>query len=187
MPLHVIDTAGLRDSDDLIEQEGIRRAWNEIESADRVLMMVDDREGITVEDHALRERLPPGVEVTVVRNKIDLTQHRPEFRQGLWGTEILLSAKTGVGLELLSQHLKDCMGYRSTGEGEFMARRRHLEALKQASAALDRAWHQLKVMQAGELVAEELRLAQESLGEITGEFSSDDLLGRIFSSFCIGK
>ena len=187
MPLHIIDTAGLRDSDDVVEQEGIRRAWSEIESADRILMMVDERDGARIEEQTLRERLPAGVEMTVIRNKIDLTQYQPQVRQGQWGTEVLLSAKTGAGVELLCQHLKDCMGYRSTGEGCFTARRRHLEALERAAEALERACYQLQVMQAGELVAEELRLAQEVLGEITGEFSSDDLLGRIFSSFCIGK
>ncbi|MFO1422979.1 MAG: tRNA uridine-5-carboxymethylaminomethyl(34) synthesis GTPase MnmE [Candidatus Competibacteraceae bacterium] len=187
MPLHVIDTAGLRDSDDPVEREGIRRAWNEIEAADRILMVVDDRQGLTVEDRALRARLPAGTAVTVLHNKIDLSGQAPMVQAGEWGTEIRLSAKTEAGLDLLREHLKTCMGYHGGGEGTFMARRRHLEALERATAALERADYQLKAIRAGELVAEELRAAQNDLAEITGEFTSDDLLSRIFSSFCIGK
>lgn len=187
MPLHVIDTAGLRDSDDLVEQEGIRRAWAEIEIADRILMVVDDQLGLTAEEKALRERLPANTPVTVLYNKIDLSGRSALVRDGEWGTEILLSAKTEAGLDLLREHLKSCMGYHSGGEGTFMARRRHLEALEQAMAALERAAYQLDIYRAGELVAEELREAQNALSEITGEFTSEDLLSRIFSSFCIGK
>ena len=187
MPLHVIDTAGLRDSDDLVEQEGIRRAWAEIETADRILMVVDDQLGLTAEERALRERLPANTPVTVLYNKIDLSGRLSLVRNGEWGTEILLSAKTESGLDLLREHLKSCMGYHSGREGTFMARRRHLEALEQAAAALERAAYQLDIYRAGELVAEELREAQNALSEITGEFTSDDLLSRIFSSFCIGK
>ncbi|MEI2770150.1 MAG: tRNA uridine-5-carboxymethylaminomethyl(34) synthesis GTPase MnmE [Candidatus Competibacter sp.] len=187
MPLHVIDTAGLRDSDDLVEQEGIRRAWAEIETADRILMVVDDRLSLTAEEKALRERLPANTPVTVLYNKIDLSGRSPLVRDGEWGTEILLSAKTEAGLDLLREHLKSCKGYHGGGEGTFMARRRHLEALEQAMAALERAACQLEIYRAGELVAEELREAQNALSEITGEFTSDDLLSRIFSSFCIGK
>ncbi|MDS4031481.1 MAG: tRNA uridine-5-carboxymethylaminomethyl(34) synthesis GTPase MnmE [Candidatus Contendobacter sp.] len=187
MPLHVIDTAGLRDSDDPVEREGIRRAWTEIEAADRILMVVDDRQGLTVEDRALRERLPVGTAVTVLYNKIDLSGQAPTVQAGEWGTEIRLSARTEAGLDLLREHLKTCMGYHGGGEGTFMARRRHLEALERATAALERANHQLEVIRAGELVAEDLRAAQNALAEITGEFTSEDLLSRIFSSFCIGK
>ncbi|HRF44235.1 MAG TPA: tRNA uridine-5-carboxymethylaminomethyl(34) synthesis GTPase MnmE [Candidatus Competibacteraceae bacterium] len=185
MPLHVIDTAGLRDSLDPVEQEGIRRAWMEIETADRILLLVDDRQGFTAEDQALRERLPAQTGVTVIYNKIDLTDREPVLEPVDWGHALWLSAKTGSGLELLREHLKACMGYHG-GEGILMARRRHLEALEQTAAALAAADEQL-VDGAGELAAEELRYAQNALGEITGEFSSDDLLGRIFSSFCIGK
>ena len=187
MPLHVIDTAGLRDSDDLVEQEGIRRAWAEIEIADRILMVVDDQLGLTAEEKALRERLPANTPVTVLYNKIDLSGRSALVRDGEWGTEILLSAKTEAGLDLLREHLKSCMGYHGGREGTFMARRRHLEALEQAMAALERAAYQLDIYRAGELVAEELREAQNALSEITGEFTSDDVLSRIFSSFCIGK
>ncbi|MFO1371618.1 MAG: tRNA uridine-5-carboxymethylaminomethyl(34) synthesis GTPase MnmE [Candidatus Competibacteraceae bacterium] len=187
MPLHVIDTAGLRDSDDLVEREGVRRAWIEIAAADRILMVVDDQLGLTTEERSLRERLPADTPVTVIYNKIDLSSRPPIVRAGEWGTEILLSVKTEAGLELLREHLKSCMGYHSGGEGIFMARRRHLEALERATAMLKRAAYQLEVVRAGELVAEELREAQNALAEITGEFTSEDLLSRIFSSFCIGK
>jgi len=187
MPLHVIDTAGLRDSDEPVEREGIRRAWNEIQAADRILLVVDDCQGITPEDRVLRSQLPTATEVTVVCNKVDLTGKLPVVREGEWGTEVLLSAKSGEGLELLRDHLKACMGYRGSGEGGFMARRRHLDALERAGEALEHACYQLATVRAGELVAEELRQAQQALSEITGEFTSDDLLGRIFSTFCIGK
>jgi tRNA modification GTPase len=187
MPLHVIDTAGLRASDDLVEREGIRRAWAEIEAADRILLVVDDRWGLTAEERALREQLPENAPVTVLFNKLDLSGRLPVIQEGEWGTEIRLSAKTGAGLDLLREHLKTCMGYHGGEEGIFMARRRHLEALARAATALERATYQLDVMRAGELVAEELREAQNALSEITGEFTSEDLLTRIFSSFCIGK
>ena len=186
MPVQVIDTAGLRDSDDPVEQEGIRRAWAEIETADRILMVVDDQGGLTAEETALRQRLPAGIPVTVLYNKIDLSGRSPAWRDGEGGSEILLSAKTEAGLELLKAHLKSCMGY-SGGEGVFMARLRHLEALERAAAALARAVEQLEIFRAGELVAEELRDAQNALAEITGAVSSEDLLARIFASFCIGK
>ncbi|MCB1921015.1 MAG: tRNA uridine-5-carboxymethylaminomethyl(34) synthesis GTPase MnmE [Candidatus Competibacteraceae bacterium] len=186
MPLHIIDTAGLRDSRDPVEQEGIRRAWTEIAAADRVLLLVDDRQGFTAEDQALRERLPTEIGVTVIHNKIDLTGRGPALQAVNWGHELQLSAKTGVGLDLLREHLKACMGYHG-GEGTLMARRRHLEALERASTALAVAEEQLTVFRAGELAAEELRYAQNALGEITGEFTSEELLGRIFGSFCIGK
>ena len=185
MPLHVIDTAGLRDSDDPVEQEGIRRAWAEIAMADRILLLVDDRQGLTAEDQALRSRLPAETGVTVIYNKIDLTDREPMLRPTDWGHELWLSAKNGTGLDRLREHLKGCMGYHG-GEGTLMARRRHLEALDRAATALAAADEQLRV-RAGELAAEELRQAQNALAEITGEFTSEDLLGRIFSSFCIGK
>jgi len=122
-----------------VEQEGIRRAWAEIETADRILMVVDDQLGLTAEE--MRERLPANTPVTVLYNKIDLSGRLSLVRNGEWGTEILLSAKTESGLDLLREHLKSCMGYHSGREGTFMARRRHLEALEQAAAALERAWN----------------------------------------------
>ena len=186
MPLHVIDTAGLRDSLDPIEQEGVRRAWAEISNADRILLLVDDQLGLTAEDQTVREQLPVATGVTVIHNKIDLSGREPIVRAAAWGHELWLSAKTGVGLELLREHLKSCMGYHSGDGGVFMARRRHLDALERAAMALAAADEQL-IIRAGELAAEELREAQNALSEITGEFSSEDLLERIFSSFCIGK
>lgn len=186
MPLHIIDTAGLRESTDAVEQEGIRRAWREIEQADRLLLLVDDGRGVTGEERAILERLPHGLNVTVIRNKCDLSGHAAAVDSGELGTEIRLSARTGEGLELLRLHLEQSIGYQGGGEGSFMARRRHLDALARAEANLHNG-DRLLQQRAGELLAEELRLAQQALGEITGEVSSDDLLGRIFSSFCIGK
>jgi len=191
MPLHIIDTAGLRDTQDKVEQIGIERAWAEIEQADRVLFMVD---GTTTDAVNPREiwpefvdRLPKNIGLTVIRNKADLTGEdlAPSQEQG--HAVYRISAKTELGLPALREHLKACMGFQGNTEGGFMARRRHLDALERAAERLLLAKEQLEVFVAGELVAEELRLAQESLSEITGEFSSDDLLGRIFSSFCIGK
>lgn len=187
MPLHIIDTAGLRDSDDPIEQEGIRRAWREIEQADRVLLLVDDQSGPTAADQAILQRLPARLPVTMVRNKVDLSGHAVQMIDSPDRPEIRLSAKTGAGLDLLEAHLKRVMGYQGHGEDHFMARRRHLDAIARAVVHLDAGAVQLTEYRATELLAEELRLAQQALGEITGEFTSDDLLGRIFSSFCIGK
>ncbi|MGY3895068.1 tRNA uridine-5-carboxymethylaminomethyl(34) synthesis GTPase MnmE [Aeromonas enterica] len=191
MPLHIIDTAGLRDTQDQVEKIGIERAWAEIAQADRVLFMVD---GTTTDAIDPREiwpefvdRLPKNIGLTVVRNKADLTGEDLAPSQELGHAVYRISAKTELGLPALREHLKACMGFQGNTEGGFMARRRHLDALERAAERLLVAKDQLEIYVAGELVAEELRLAQESLSEITGEFSSDDLLGRIFSSFCIGK
>ncbi|MBB1272696.1 tRNA uridine-5-carboxymethylaminomethyl(34) synthesis GTPase MnmE [Psychromonas sp. SR45-3] len=191
MPLHIIDTAGLREGADEVERIGIERAWTEINNADRILFMLD---ATTTDAEDPREiwpdfidRLPNNVGLTVVRNKADLTgetlvttehDNHPVYR---------ISAKTGLGVDDLKQHLKDIMGYQGNTEGGFMARRRHLEAIDRAEQHLLEGKVQLEEYQAGELLAEELRLTQQHLSEITGEFTSDDLLGRIFSSFCIGK
>lgn len=191
MPLHIIDTAGLRDTQDKVEQIGIERAWAEIEQADRVLFMVDGTTTDAVDPREIWpefvDRLPKNIGLTVVRNKADLTGEDLEPSQELGHAVYRISAKTELGLPALREHLKACMGFQGNTEGGFMARRRHLDALERAAERLLVAREQLEVFVAGELVAEELRLAQESLSEITGEFSSDDLLGRIFSSFCIGK
>lgn len=187
MPLHVIDTAGLRESGDAVEREGIRRAWDAIAGADRVLLLVDDALGVTPEDAAILARLPEGLALTVVRNKVDLSGNQPGEAEEDNIQTVRLSARTGAGVDLLRRHLERVMGYRQTEEGSFMARRRHLDALEQAEAALARGREQLLTYRAGELLAEELREAQEQLGSITGEVTADDLLGRIFSSFCIGK
>lgn len=199
LPMHLVDTAGLRESTDVVEQEGIRRAWLEVERADRILLVVDDQSGIAPEDAAILARLPAKLGLTVVRNKIDLSgnpagervlEHHPEapeYMQGRAATEIALSAKQHIGLERLREHLKDCLGYHPGEGGIFLARRRHLDALQKAEAHMQRAHECLRNTKAGELAAEELRYAQRQLDEITGQFTADDLLGRIFSSFCIGK
>jgi tRNA modification GTPase len=185
LPLHVVDTAGLREAADAVEQEGIRRARSEITGADRVLWVHDDRDPFDVA-RLLSAGLPPGVPVTVVRNKIDLTG----AQSGLYDDEtptVALSAATGAGLDALRDHLKECAGYRGTGEGELIARRRHLDALERVRVSLGAAREALLARRAGELMAEDLRQAQNALGEITGAFAPDDLLDCIFSSFCIGK
>lgn len=179
LPLHIIDTAGLRDSDDVVEKEGIKRAKQMIEKADRVLFVAD----INDEDQAMMQTLPADIGSTTIYNKIDKVNRKAEIS----GHEIYLSAKTGEGIDLLKQHLKDCMGYQQKTEGQFIARRRHLDAIGTAEEHLEIAEINLHELKAGELLAEELRISQEALSSITGEFSSDDLLGRIFSDFCIGK
>ena len=186
MPLHIIDTAGLRESADPIEREGVRRAWKAIIDADRLLLIVDDCEGIGAEEEAILGRLPEGLARTVVLNKADLSGRPTGLSEASGEPEIRVCAKTGEGVDLLRKHLKALMGYHE-GEGEFTARRRHLEALDEAAGHLDSAAERLERDRAGELVAEELRLTQHALGQITGEFTSDDLLGRIFANFCIGK
>ncbi len=186
MPVHVIDTAGLRDSADRIEAEGIRRAWTEIGRADRVLLIVDDSAGPQAGDTELPAKLPTGPGITVVRNKIDLTGRSAGLIAAADPPEIGISAHTGAGIAALRAHLEDCMGFQGAGEGDFVARRRHLDALRRADEHLQAARAHLQ-QRAGELMAEELRLAQQALSEITGAFTSEDLLERIFSSFCIGK
>lgn len=183
MPLHIIDTAGLRESSDIVEQEGIKRTWKEIEQADRALLLVDDKFGITEDDDKIRQKLPKSLEITLIHNKIDLSNSPASIKEN----EIALSAKTGLGVELLRDHLKKIMGYTGLTEGVFLARRRHLDALIRAKEFVVNGQTQLQESKAGELLAEDLRQAQHALGEITGFVSSDELLGKIFSSFCIGK
>jgi len=188
IPLHIIDTAGLRETDDPIEKIGIARSWQEIERADVVLQIVDARAGVTPADHALDVRLPAGVTRIVVENKCDLAQ-RPAGRSeqdddGRRRIHVALSAKTGEGMALLHDELLRVAGWQGHGEDAILARERHLEALAEAAGRLEAAAAQLAQF---ELCAEELRLAQEALARITGEFSADDLLGLIFSRFCIGK
>jgi len=186
LPLHIIDTAGLRESDDVVEQEGVKRAKQMIEKADRVLFVIDVNEEEQSADQTLLEIIPGNIGVTSVYNKIDKNKQAAEITED-GKTKIYLSAKTGEGIDLLKQHLKQCMGYQQKNEGQFIARRRHLDAIDIAEQHLAIAHQNLHHLKAGELLAEELRIAQESLSSITGEFSSDDLLGRIFSDFCIGK
>lgn len=191
MPLHITDTAGLRESPDEVEQEGIRRAWAEIHQADRILMLVDARDAGAETDPTriwpeFVSALPDKTRLTLVLNKIDLTDQQPAMMDQSVPV-IRLSAKTGTGIDLLREHLKSIMGYGGEGEGSFTARQRHVDAIEKAQAALEQGRAQLVQSGAGELLAEDLRLAQEHLGVITGKFTPDDLLGRIFSSFCIGK
>ncbi|TMP78491.1 tRNA uridine-5-carboxymethylaminomethyl(34) synthesis GTPase MnmE [Pseudoalteromonas phenolica] len=191
MPLHIIDTAGLRESPDKVEQIGIERAWDEIRQADHVLFMVDGTD--TTETDPMQiwpefmQQLPDGMKVTVVRNKIDLSNEAVNLDKAGQYPLLRLSAKSTEGVDLLREHLKECIGFTGATEGGFMARRRHLDALERAAEHLDIGQTQLEMHIAGEILAEELRLTQQHLNEITGEFSSDDLLGKIFSSFCIGK
>lgn len=189
LPLHIIDTAGLREEiGDEVEREGIRRAWREIERADQILYVLDDQQGMTTADRALLARLSGiGPGATWVHNKIDLSRQHPRIEHHDAKTHIYLSAKSGRGVELLRAHLKQIVGYQAVGEGGFMARRRHIDALERAKQSVQTGIAHLLLNSAGELLAEELRQAQQALSEITGEFSADELLGRIFSSFCIGK
>jgi len=163
----------------------MRRARRAMEEADQVLLIIDAARESANEFR--QTDLPDGASLTVVRNKIDLTGAAAERADHDGVTVITVSALTGAGIGLLREHLKGLMGFQAAGEGAFSARRRHLDALKNARAHLEEAVIQLQTFRAGELVAEELRLAQQDLGSITGEFGSDDLLGEIFSSFCIGK
>ncbi len=199
LPLHIIDTAGLREGGDVVEQEGMRRAWNELASAGIVLLVTENQDTLDGQERAIVKRLPLGVPLTIVHNKADLFEREPTLKEnpsvppfekgGRRGgvSEIWLSAKTGAGMDLLRVHLKQCAGYQDSSAGVFSARRRHLDALHRAQDAILSGRRQLQESRAGELLAEELRQAQSALAEITGEFSSEDLLGRIFSSFCIGK
>ncbi len=191
MPLHVVDTAGLRDTDDRVEQIGVQRALDAIAGADRVLLVVDASAPEARDPQALWPELlstrPPQDKLTVIRNKADLTGEATGVLPTQGPVEIALSATDGQGVDALREHLKACMGFEQTTEGGFSARRRHLDALQRAASALEHGHRQLTLAGSGELLAEDLRQAQQVLGEITGAFSSDDLLGRIFSSFCIGK
>ncbi|MES4615132.1 MAG: tRNA uridine-5-carboxymethylaminomethyl(34) synthesis GTPase MnmE [Ewingella sp.] len=191
MPLHIIDTAGLREASDEVERIGIERAWNEIEQADLVLFMVDGTTTDATEPAQIwpefMARLPETLPIVVVRNKADITGETLGMTEVIGHSLIRLSARTGDGIDLLREHLKQVMGFNHNMEGGFLARRRHLQALELAAEHLIRGKEQLLGARAGELLAEELRMSQQALSEITGEFTSDDLLGRIFSSFCIGK
>ena len=188
MPLHVLDTAGLRDGADEVEAEGIRRAHEQMRRADRVLFVID----LLQDPHALafaeeRDRLPPDVPVTLVLNKSDLAAGIPLADTVAGPVRVAVSALTGDGIERLRAHLKDCVGFTSIDTGTVSARRRHLDALHRARGMVEEAERRLRERRSGELLAEDLRAAQQALNEITGEFTSEDLLGRIFGSFCIGK
>lgn len=184
VPLHVIDTAGLRETDDEVEKFGIARTWRATETANIALLLIDAAHGITETEKSILARLPQEICKIWIHNKIDVA-NEPAFVQEIdQATHIHLSAKTGVGVDLLKSHLLKLAGYQNNSEGVFMARARHLDALAKVDARLSSASAQIK---SAELVAEELRLAQDALSSITGEFTPDDLLGEIFSKFCIGK
>lgn len=187
MPLHIADTAGLREDADVVEAEGIRRARNEMTRADRILYVIDATRALDDESMAAElAGLPAEIPVSVVLNKIDLAQALSRYEQSQ-PPRLHVSATTGDGIDLLREHLKECMGFQGAGTGTISARRRHLDALDRTYAHLNEAQRQLMEKRAGELMAEELRQAQQCLGEITGEFTPDDLLGRVFTTFCIGK
>lgn len=184
VPLHIIDTAGLRETIDEVEKHGIARTWRALENADVALLLVDAAHGIGDSEKTILERLPTVLPRIWIHNKIDLSAESPKKVMLGEETHIYLSAKHGQGLSLLQEQLLSLAGWQPTGEGVFMARTRHLDALKLVEQNLMRA---VELLGQAELVAEELRLAQEALSQITGEFTPDDLLGEIFSKFCIGK
>ncbi|MEP6389696.1 MAG: tRNA uridine-5-carboxymethylaminomethyl(34) synthesis GTPase MnmE [Halioglobus sp.] len=191
MPLHIVDTAGLRESADVVEREGIRRAWQEMETADRILLVIDAvSSDAGLSPHSLWPELAntalAHIPVTLILNKCDLVPDKLQVTSSS-DDSVALSAKTGEGIDALREHLKQCMGYNEASAGKFSARRRHLVSIEKARSAMEVGRAQLLDSSAGELLAEDLRVCQEALGEITGTFSSDDLLGEIFSSFCIGK
>lgn len=191
LPLHVVDTAGLHTSNDVVEQEGIRRAWAEIDNAELVLLLVDSCESQETEPDALwheisQHKRPEKAQTLVVQNKMDISGLQ-QMEEGDDAAVVRISVKTGEGMELLRSKLKQLAGLHTTGEGLFSARARHVDALQRSRDVVQGAAQQFLKTGAGDLLAEDLRRAQDSLGEITGRFSSDDLLGRIFSGFCIGK
>jgi tRNA modification GTPase len=184
VPMNIIDTAGLRDTADKVEAIGIARTWDAIGKADVLLLIVDARAGIGAADREIVTRLPGKLNSVIVFNKIDLTGEAPRSEEGADGLRVHVSARTGEGIETLRRALLALAGWQPGGEDVFMARARHLAALARVAEALERAQ---QAMAHSELFAEELRIAQRELNAITGEFTADDLLGEIFSRFCIGK
>lgn len=193
LPVHILDTAGIRDTSDVIEAEGVRRARQTLVSAD-IVLLIQDASVSEEPDRVLRSEIPEGIPTIVVENKVDLlpTQGKgepaqPDGVQPLRDRRVRISARTGQGMDLLRQIIREAVGASDQTEGSFSARQRHVDALKRAGSHLSAGYDAMEKQQAGELLAEELRLAQQALGEITGEMLPDDLLGEIFSSFCIGK
>ncbi|PCH62517.1 MAG: tRNA uridine-5-carboxymethylaminomethyl(34) synthesis GTPase MnmE [SAR86 cluster bacterium] len=207
MPVHIIDTAGLRKTQDVVELEGVKRAHRAIQQADQILLIIDSSQNTQtrqlIDQHIQLLELETASDnkITVVFNKCDLINKEPVITPAeqvngdivsdtlpLSPHKILsLSARTGKGMDELRQHLKDCIGFNASTEGAFLARERHLQSLSSARTLLLNAQSQLSIEAPVELIAEDLRLSQKYLGEITGEFTSDDLLGEIFSNFCVGK
>ncbi|HXA46220.1 MAG TPA: GTP-binding protein, partial [Burkholderiaceae bacterium] len=190
IPVNVIDTAGIRETEigDEVERIGIARTWTALEGADVILHILDASMGPTLEDEKIVARFPPGIPILRVWNKIDLSGHKPAVDIMSDATHVYLSAAEHIGIDLLRKELLRVVGWQQTGESLYLARERHLIALKAANLHLENA-AQLAAHddQSLDLFAEELRLTQERLNSITGEFTSDDLLGVIFSRFCIGK
>lgn len=184
VPLHVTDTAGLHESDDALERIGMDRTWREIERADAVVLMADARDGVSDAEREIWRKLPRSISTITVLNKVDLTDRAPHRSSCEFGPSVSVSAKTGAGIELLQQELLRAAGWQNIGEDVYTASERHLRALRATGAHLARVAESFDQL---ELVAEELRLAQDALAQITGEVSSDELLGEIFSRFCIGK
>jgi len=184
VPINIIDTAGLRETEDKVESIGVARAWEAIEQADAMLLVVDARDGLTGADRAIAGRLPEKLRSVTVLNKIDLSGDAPRAEEGPQGWRLYISAKTGEGIDGLREVLLRLAGWQVEGGDVFMARERHLAALERVAEALGRAG---ETTPRTEFFAEELRLAQYELGSITGEFTADDLLGQIFARFCVGK
>jgi tRNA modification GTPase len=184
LPLNIIDTAGLRETNDEVEKIGIARTYRALENAQVAILLIDAAHGIGDDEKVVLTRLPQEITKIWVHNKIDTMAEPAKFTENAGEAHIYLSAKTGEGIELLKQHLLNIAGYQQNAEGVFMARARHLEALKHVDRYIGLAQ---KNVHQPEIIAEELRLAQEALSTITGEFTPDDLLGEIFSKFCIGK
>lgn len=184
LPVHVADTAGIREAADVVEAEGVRRARTALRTADVVLLVLDVTQAVEPQLRLLEE-VPEGIPCIRVHNKIDLAGLAPGMEQV--GPVVRMSARTGQGADALVESIKRVVGMAEPGEGTFSARARHLEVLRRTRGHLDAGREQLVELNSPETLAEELRLAQQALGEITGEFLPDDLLGAIFSSFCIGK
>jgi tRNA modification GTPase len=184
VPLHVIDTAGLRDTQDEVEKIGVARTWTAIEKADAILLVIDGTQAESEAEREILERLPPRLPRICVYNKIDLLAAKPKIESITGETRVYLSAKTGEGVDFLRAQLLQVVGWQPSGEGVFMARERHLIALNAASKHLAAAFENRTQI---EFFAEELKLAQNAFSTITGEYTTEDLLGEIFSRFCIGK
>ncbi|MDC7713029.1 tRNA uridine-5-carboxymethylaminomethyl(34) synthesis GTPase MnmE [Vogesella sp. LYT5W] len=184
VPVHIIDTAGLRDTDDVVEKIGIERTWQAVERADVALVLVDSREGIVPEVEAILDKLPPRLPRVHVFNKVDLSGDKVGRNEEDGHPVVRLSARTHAGVDDLRALLLEMIGYQGDSEGVFLARERHLDAIARAAGHLDLAEQDWQMV---EIFAEELRMAQNALSEITGRFTPDDLLGVIFSRFCIGK
>ena len=185
LPVHLVDTAGLREAGEEVEQEGMRRARQAVREADIAVLVVEDGSSPAID--AYLAEIPREVRAVVAWNKIDLTGSPPTAELASTPAQLKLSVKTGAGLPQLEQFLKSAMGFQAAGESPYIARRRHLEAIEAARRHFQNAQAAMRARRSGELLAEDLRLAQRYLGEITGEVTTEDLLGRIFSEFCIGK